>query len=118
MNENDQLIAIAEACGWKRFRWTRGQHNYSTWVAPDEIFPPSVGSEHFVQRLRLPDYTHDLNAMREAEKTLTPLQRNRYSDMLRRIAFTEEESVYWDCAHATAAQRAEAFLKTLNLWKE
>jgi hypothetical protein len=57
------------------------------------------------------DYLHDLNAMHEAE-TFIP---------------NGKEQVYFETLHdvsgnltfyrSTAAQRAEAFLKTLNLWK-
>ena len=60
-----------------------------------------------------PDYLNDLNAMHEAEKVLTDEQKREYRICLFRLC---------DCyagreVHATAAQRAEAFLKTLNLWK-
>ena len=49
------------------------------------------------------DPLQDLNAMHEAEKIL-------------RIPQYAERLDY--CVDATAAQRAEAFLKTLNLWKQ
>lgn len=59
-----------------------------------------------------PDYLKDLNAMHEAEKVLNDDQWSTYADLLR-----------LECGHcfrlaaATAKQRAEAFLKTLNLWQ-
>ena len=52
-----------------------------------------------------PDYLNDLNAMHEAEKTLKVSEIIPYG-----------ENVGHDMK-ATAAQRAEAFLKTLNLYK-
>ena len=59
-----------------------------------------------------PDYLNDLNAMHEAEKVLTSPQWDKYTVAL---LFATEHRMF--CA-ATAAQRAEAFLKTLNLWTD
>lgn len=59
----------------------------------------------------MPNYYGDLNAMHEAEKVLSPSQRVDYRLSLQFCLGKED---YW----ATAAQRAEAFLRTLNLWKE
>ena len=60
----------------------------------------------------IPDYLNDLNAMHEAERTMGDPQlwdeyQSYLSDAMRNIGW-----IY----HATAAQRAEAFLRTLNLW--
>ena len=61
----------------------------------------------------LPDYLNDLNAMHEAEKII-------WEHINPIIPFTFEwhldDMGVERIAHATAAQRAEAFLKTLNLW--
>lgn len=60
----------------------------------------------------MPDYLSDLNAMHEAEKILTDQQQVDYAHALRTI-------VGWNPMWAaTAAQRAEAFLRSLGLWKE
>ena len=64
--------------------------------------------EYFV---RFPYFTADLNAMHEAEKTLTLEQWDKYIDRL-----GDWVPSMRNVAHATAAQRAEAFLRTLNLW--
>ena len=63
----------------------------------------------------LPDYCNDLNAMHEAEKVLEkmPEKRITYAHHLMNATCRE-----WAAFHATAAQRAKAFLRTLNLWKE
>ncbi len=53
-------------------------------------------------------YFNDLNAMHEAEKVLIGEQEAEYADSL-----CGNGSVF-----ATAAQRAEAFLRTLNLWTD
>lgn len=59
-----------------------------------------------------PDYTRDLNTMNDAEKAMLAhgQHRQRYVSELR--AITADIDVW----HATAAQRAEAFLRTLGLW--
>jgi hypothetical protein len=76
------------------------------------------------------DYCNDLNAMHEAEKSLTAPQLGNYDSILEAVCFkanrvdiTWEEylqGVGWDhrdYVYATARQRAETFLKTLDLWK-
>lgn len=67
------------------------------------------------------DYLGDLNAIHKAEKVLTLRQREQYADALDKIGIlTDDMTIDWDdvfqVAHATAAQRSEALLKTLNLW--
>jgi len=63
------------------------------------------------------DFTSCLNAMHEAEKVLNREQRNRYINLLDTMpddSCPVQHDFQWCCS--TAAQRAEAFLKTLNLW--
>ena len=62
--------------------------------------------------VELPDFCNDLNAMHDAEKVLVREQRFAYWHELNNIVMGTVH-----VAFATAAQRAEAFLKTLNLWK-
>ena len=60
----------------------------------------------------LPDYCNDLNAMHEVEKTMAHSQTvYQYTVELDRITNRQE----W---HATAHQRAEAFLRTIGKWKD
>lgn len=72
---------------------------------------------------QLPDYLNDLNAMRTASvEILTSKETAEYVNHIRRIierddGFTTGESE-WALIDSTAAQRAEAFLRTLNLWTE
>ena len=62
------------------------------------------------------DYCSDLNAMHEAEKTLTEEQCVFVRLHLRERLENYPASRYtW---HATARQRAEAFLRTLGKWEE
>lgn len=98
MTPEDQRIAIAKACGWTRF-------------TPDTIqFTARRGDGKWDL---IPDYLNDLNAMHEAEKVLTWKQQVVYRTMLQKLCVT-----LTDAHMATAAQRAEAFLRVHNLWRE
>jgi hypothetical protein len=113
MTPEAQRIAIAEACGWNV---QRKQVITSSLIG----FPPN--SKSIDDWKVLPDYLNDLNAMHEAEKVLkNDEQLERYWVLLVPICDPKDDcgaNSRWICAHATAAQRAEAFLRTLNLWKE
>lgn len=110
MSPEKQRIAIAEAYGWK---------DISDWGAG------GINGRHPVEPWTevIPDYLNDLNAMHEAERVLSPTLFAADSDGRR-----PEVNLYLTwltriCGHspiafATAAQRAEAFLRTLNLWEE
>jgi hypothetical protein len=105
---NEQInIAIAKACGWyeedneSEICWTRDELTYC--LHEDE----------------LPNYCNNLNAMHEAEKVLTTKGVNAWWEYVGYInrrnptPFGSETAV-----HATARQRAEAFLRTLGKWEE
>lgn len=76
----------------------------------------------------VPDYCNDLNAMHEAENKLTPFQRIKHGHFLQEILneavvgfvsnYESELKSLSRVASATAAQRAEAFLRTLGKWEE
>jgi hypothetical protein len=70
-------------------------------------------SERNVWSAGIPDYLNDLNAMHEAEKALTSEQLEVYCNILHK----PNHGVYW-AIHATASQRAEAFLRTIGKWEE
>ena len=116
MTEEAQRIAIAESVGYRIEGITGGVIVYK----PNESqgFGYCVeGRDHPEIVKMLPDYLNDLNAMHEAEKILTNKQREKYIDTLldaddNRIPYDE----CWFFLHTTAAQRAEAFLKTINKW--
>lgn len=118
MSPEAQRIAIAEACGWTDTHCVGG---LPCGIAPCE-------REHRV----VPDYLNDLNAMAEAEKVLTIQQRSVFMGQLLRLAgfdrymdfLTEKGEFTADfvamCAalcFATAAQRAEAFLRAIAIGK-
>lgn len=71
----------------------------------------------------LPDYLNDLNAMHEAEKILQErcIFWPDYVDELAKMfpSARRDQRANWSQAiHATAAQRAEAFLHTIGKWEE
>ena len=71
----------------------------------------------------IPDYLHDLNAMHEAEGVLSCHQFHDYGKHLERVLFSVALTSYSfhdlaSFAHATAAQRAEAFLRTIGKWED
>jgi hypothetical protein len=125
MNSDKQRIAIAEYCGWKD---VRGVTHLGIPPENGMLFPYP---EHHEEDWRLkpfhgiPDYLNDLNAMHEAEKMLynDKNQSERYAEFL--LDVLEVPSPFIGTArcafltnHATAAQRAEAFLKTIGKWED
>lgn len=115
MSEEEQRIAIAEACGWtcvkKTKLWLRSFVSVIQWIG----ISPTTKKE-----CELPNYLNDLNAMHEAIGTLLFSQRRAYRINLKEIMSKKINPAvicYSECIDAPAAQRAEAFLKTLGLWK-
>lgn len=107
MNPEKQRIAIAEACGWTHIAFNRG------WIKAGDGEIQGV----------IPDFLNDLNSMHEAEKMLTHDQQVGYSvNMVRLTTWNMPSSraawLDFTIAHATAAQRAEAFLETIGKWEE
>ena len=102
MNPKAQRLAIARALDWKptdkevraRKKWLEdGGGNY--YINP-------------------PDYLHDLNAMHEAEKRLFKLANTNEEAYSHHLTCLTSG---WSTYHATAAQRAEAFLRTIGAWR-
>lgn len=73
----------------------------------------AVRTESGMEERRVPNYLHDLNAMHEVENILTLDQSITYANWLGKLC-----EIWRLPIRATAAQRAEAFLRTLNLWVE
>ncbi len=102
MNEQNQRILIAEALGKTDLLANMAKLEEMGYPDPTHA---------------LPDYLHDLNAMHEAEKVLTDEQYSKYAWLV--LSGTPEREV--ECREffsATAAQRAEAFLRTIGKWEE
>ena len=118
MTPEAQRIAIAGACGWK-YREIRSGYESEGWFWCN-------GEERLS---KLPDYLNDLNAMHEAVQSLRrngdQFQWLQYQQELFRVVwgryFDIGEDYFgseltWDVIEATAAQRAEAFLKAIGKW--
>ena len=115
MSPEKQRVAIATACGWKcaghpdQILATRGwEFAYQFVIRP---------TGELVTHSSIPDYLSDLNAMHEAEKVLTHDQHIDYMEWLGLCSDDYGHKV-WNYVHATAAERCEAFLRTLGLWEE
>jgi hypothetical protein len=108
MNAEEQRIAIAEACGLTIV--SDGIMHHLTPCGKKTERDP----EGFLLK-ECPDYLNDLNAMHEAEKTLNQIKAAEYARALTAIAWQSEQPVFAPMT-ATAAQRAEAFLKTIKKW--
>jgi hypothetical protein len=114
MTPEEQRIAIAEACGWTVKRWTDGEGNSVVGLLPPGVEKTSSSFRHS------PDYLNDLNAMHEAEETLLAKcgndpQDDLWVDYLANLLMAAPLCLR---EHATAAQRAEAFLKTIGKWED
>ena len=118
MSDDEMRVAIAEACGWKEHPSKQG------WIWLGEQPQPSGLNQP-------PDYPNDLNAMHEVEKALTNAQRRYYPEALiavHPLHYDPREKQFGteiedDTAmklfllvNMTAAQRAEAFLRTIGKW--
>lgn len=100
---NEQINAgIAEACGWGNKPVVRANGRGAVWVT------------------EWPDYCADLNAMHEAEKVLGEKRIRTYAFLLAQVLDTSPtvdlDNQFLNI-HATARQRAEAFLRTLGKWE-
>jgi len=114
MTPDQQRIAIAKACGRKRH-----SELPDAWCTPQQNDCPLVSD-----LVELPDYLTDLNAMHEAEKALNHDNAREYCSRVAAITgqeFAQKDGralpIIGTILHATAAQRACAFLETLGLWE-
>ena len=112
---NDEIrIKIAEACGWTHVEKEEGGAIYGY---------PKINS---CRLFAIPNYPEDLNAMYDALAHLTPEELRQWAVELTAIVLENNSGAWWDLdisetaqvLNATAAQQAEAFLKTLKLWEE
>jgi len=123
-------ITIAQFCGkfckehkWQRGRWWRNIHEDLDGYYK-ECSVCGVESEDgieiqdwFLDEADIPDYPNDLNAMHEAEKLIYSCSKDelwsKYLDNLD-IITRAHHNQYWDMIHASAKQRARAFILTIK----
>ncbi len=130
MNAERQRIVIAELRGWTLCQ-PRASHTGLPWISgmnpkPDEILlvvecgtgiarKPNESDYGFET---LPDYLNDLNACHEFEESLTSVQYWQFIEWLRNLVCIRRVPYVADRASATAAQRCEAFLRTVGKWED
>jgi len=132
MTEQEIDIAIAEALGvepelvewWAHKPDDTGgsicmsaqtKQEVEEWIRKNPDYAKGYSPKAFY---RYPPYCNDLNAMHGAEKKLSLDKRDLFLQALYRICDKAQRMtpVPWLAVNATARQRAEAFLRTLNLW--
>ena len=125
MKPEEQRIAIAEWCGWEYRPNPKVIHpnKLRFWVAPWMKDFEGCGAPDS----EVPDYLKDLNEIQGAVGLLN--DRHKFTDDTRSMyydylalscdAFPDKWEISWHvCSMATAAQRAEALLKTIGKWNE
>lgn len=109
MKPKEQEIAIAEACGYTLRK--HSNEGSSAWFDPQGwIVSHWTSDTNYV----LPKYTSDLNAIQAAVMRQGDPQ---FLDEFEAMLFKVAGGCGWICS-MTAAQWCEAFLRTLNLWRE
>jgi hypothetical protein len=107
MNDEEINRAIAEQLGWRDLKKGPYDGTYFGRYKDHTLNP-------------IPNYCGDLNAMHEAEGVLGPKWVS-YCEQLLEVAEPEPRTLevchYWNLLHATARQRAEAFLRTVGKWR-
>lgn len=125
---NDEIrIAIAESQGWTRYKHKSYENDSDQpWVPAGFDYDKSPYSL-IRDTKELPNYTSDLNAMQEVEKTLRQDEQEIYWNHLVGVIWNPVLADYPDAKQttintqltllfSTARQRAEAYLRTKGLW--
>lgn len=105
MTPEEKRVAVAECCGWGYVGSSCLKHEqWKCWTTP----------KGYKGKASVPDYLNDLNAMREAEKTLTDDEsRERYVDNL--MLSCGGTGRTWTLIHASAEERVNAYLITKHI---
>ncbi len=121
MKKDKQRILIARACGYTDVRKEQWEHVDID--AREVAYGIDVMGYKDGRRVHVPHYTESLDAMHEAEEILTEGMFDDYSSYLMELMYEENmanepEFRLVRAIHATANQKAEAFLKTIGLWEK
>jgi len=110
MSPEAQRIATAMSLGWDEESARRG---FETIVREQDGYTYSQIST------KLPDYLNDLNACHEFEKVLSTSPEYMQQHAFNNYAYLLIEMCKHQCnaVSATAAQRCEAFLRTIGKWR-
>ena len=121
MTLEKQRITIAEACGWTVINDTICDPK------PEVVNGQQTGNIDINPVATLPDYLNDLNAMHEAMQHLPDALNSGPNGFVNNIVNVVQKVVaprpifrgpYFYVVTATAAERAEAFLRTIGKWEE
>jgi hypothetical protein len=112
MTALEQQIAIAKLCGYIPI-YSDGE--FVGWFNGRQVGNP-------------PDYMRDLNAMHKIELGMNEDLKWRYTECLARVLASQGADIEWEdhqgvcnavvMISATAGQRAEAFLRTIDKWED
>lgn len=118
MTDNEQRIAIAEACGWTCEQWASGSWQvYRPGNPRERVTDGGYGSREAALRNATPDYLNDWNAMRAAVNSLSVKDRMQFLYHLDQA--TRGRHSDWLPARivdSTLHEWAEAFLRTVGKW--
>lgn len=104
-NNTEKRIAIANICLPHLAPFKSKDGDVKAW------------SESLQRWILAPNYPECLNAMHEAEEHLSEHEQARFQDVLAfMFVGPSEHFPLFQVVHATAEQRADAFLKTKGLW--
>ena len=107
MSDEELRIKVAKLCGWK-FRKTAW---FMRWLWGSILTQRSDGKLFCGY---FPKYATDLNAMHEAENLIPPTKQATYGGKIADLTGRFGSNVFFKFAHATARQRAEAFVLTME----
>jgi hypothetical protein len=117
MTDTEINIAMAELCDWTWILESAPSDFMALRNSCGELVHTSNGRVDDYPLHMIPDYANNLNAMHEAESTLSFADQRRYGRTLGEVLDDCIGSPDHDW-HATARQRAEAFIRTFGTWKE
>lgn len=122
MNKGQIRIAIAQALEWTGVGW------YEDNAGPPILhgFPPfdvaidkngEWEAKRDIHSVTVPDWPEDLNACREFEDELNANEQVRYALTLHEMSKSRHYlHIDFDCIHASAMQKCEAFLRVKGAW--
>jgi hypothetical protein len=112
MSPEEQRVAIAVHCGYIEPFHLSNEYEETGGPDGDSCFFDVLRD---ARDCRIPDYLKDLNAMHNAVAFIAG---QKFVDYYRMALVEIVGGTLYDAIDATAAQRAEAFLKTLDKWKD
>ncbi len=125
MSPDAQRITIAEERGWRTSECTVcGAPGHVAYSPNGAVFYAEASCLRSAALVRvIPDYLNDLNAIHEAEPTIltSRLMLAEWERHIRAITLrdaAEGSGLYERIIRATAAQRCEAFLRTIGQWDD